>query len=335
METMEFPYAHTPPSISISIGREPSPMKKKRSGSISGRLRSASEYLDQGKITEEERGLMKEMIIREDVRTEEAFERIEAGDTDRFREILQNSISKDDPYGLDSLTQGLSNFGGASSLGSNTGHDNHTSMFSFECEGSSWLEPTKEEPGLRKESDLFQLDMDESRSPETNHYATYRVHKDSLAAIEGDMGVFASGDKNGFLAVFDDDYREGSLFGQDLLGSNHSMPIGIPNRDRNNSYLSHVSTSPRNQFELKIDQQNYLGAKPKNRSRAKPNSSQTKIKKPTKKNQTVNRKKENGRIQGNHNERPVMAYHENKELPADLIDKAGPDGRVSLRLLVD
>lgn len=266
---------------------------------------------------------MKEMIIREDVRTEEAFELIEAGDTDRFREILQNSTSADDPYGLESLTQGLSNFAGASSLGSNTAHD----MFSFECEGSgSWMDPVKEEPAVRKENDMFQLDMDESRSPEVNPYA-YRVHKDSLAAIEGDMSMFSSGDKNSLLAVFDDDYREESLFGQEFMSNNHSMPIGIPNRDRNNSYLSHMSTSPRNQFERKLDPQTYLGAKPK--SRVRQNAAPNKSKKPTKKNQVVHRKKENGRIQRSHYaERPVMPYSQTEELPPDLIDRAGADGRI-------
>lgn len=326
MDTMDFPYSHTPPSISISIGREPSPIKKKRTGSISGRLRSASEYLEQGKITEEERGLVKEMIIRRDVRTEEAFERIEAGDTDRFREILHNSMTTSDPYGLDSLTEDMSNFGGASSLGSNTPHESHPKLFSIDDDGMNWMDPSKEEPGLKKESELFHFDMDVSRSPELNPYA-YRVHKDSLAAIEGDIGLLTSGDKNSLLAVFDDDYREESLFGQDFLSSNHSMPIGIPNRDRNNSYLSRASTSPRNHFEYKIDAQGYLGSRPINLGRNKANGAgQNKLKAQNKKNQTVNRKKDNDRM---HNENTDVAYNQTRELPPDLIDRAGPGGRVS------
>jgi hypothetical protein len=93
--------SHTPPTA-LGTSYEASHFgKRARSGSISGRLRSASEYLeDKGLIDRETRGILKDLIIIGDEELQQAIDRYEGGDPSLLEEMissgaLQNRLPKD------------------------------------------------------------------------------------------------------------------------------------------------------------------------------------------------------------------------------------------------
>ena len=63
--TMQFPLSHTPPSMPVGSLEAPQ-SKRPRAGSVSGRLRSASDLCEDGTISQNQKGLVKDMIISGD-----------------------------------------------------------------------------------------------------------------------------------------------------------------------------------------------------------------------------------------------------------------------------
>jgi len=91
--------SHTPP---VASSYEVSHFgKRARSGSISGRLRSASEYLeDKGLLDRQTKGILKDLIIIGDEEIQQALDRYEAGDPSVLEDMirsgaLQNRLPSD------------------------------------------------------------------------------------------------------------------------------------------------------------------------------------------------------------------------------------------------
>jgi len=93
--------SHTPPTA-LGTSYEASHFgKRARAGSISGRLRSASEYLEEkGLLDRETKGILKDLIIIGDEELQQAIDRYEGGDPSVLEEMissgaLQNRLPKD------------------------------------------------------------------------------------------------------------------------------------------------------------------------------------------------------------------------------------------------
>lgn len=94
---MEFAYlSHTPPSLPKG-SLEPSSWKRARmpggrgrAQSISGRLRSASDLVEEGVISQEQKGMLKDMIISGDQRLTDALEKYERGDLSGLQSLMQD-----------------------------------------------------------------------------------------------------------------------------------------------------------------------------------------------------------------------------------------------------
>jgi CCT motif len=90
---------HSPPLLASSY--EAANRKRLRSGSVSGRLRSASEYLEEkGLLDRQTKGIMKDLIIIGDEELQAAIDRYENGDPSVLEEMiqsgaLQNRLPKD------------------------------------------------------------------------------------------------------------------------------------------------------------------------------------------------------------------------------------------------
>ena len=79
-----------PPPLSSSMEVIP---KRYRSGSISSRLRSASELFDEGVIVDrQQKGVLKDLIISGDETLAEALSRYERGDKEPFQKLLQSGL---------------------------------------------------------------------------------------------------------------------------------------------------------------------------------------------------------------------------------------------------
>ena len=97
---MEF-LSHTPPSLPDG-SLKPSSFKRGRWGgreraqSISGRLRSASDLVDEGVISGSEKGFLKDMIIANDPRVDEALKSASEGNFNPLQQVLSQA-SKDKP----------------------------------------------------------------------------------------------------------------------------------------------------------------------------------------------------------------------------------------------
>jgi hypothetical protein len=87
---MQFPLSHTPPSMPIGSLEAPS-SKRPRSGSISGRLRSASDLCEDGTINQNQKGLVKDMIISGDSNMAHALEEYEKGNPRPIRKLLTSN----------------------------------------------------------------------------------------------------------------------------------------------------------------------------------------------------------------------------------------------------
>jgi hypothetical protein len=89
---------HSPP---LATSYEAANRKRLRSGSVSGRLRSASEYLEEkGLLDRQTKGIMKDLIIIGDEELQAAIDRYENGDPSVLEEMiqsgaLQNRLPKD------------------------------------------------------------------------------------------------------------------------------------------------------------------------------------------------------------------------------------------------
>lgn len=84
------PLSHTPPSIASSY--EVSHFgKRARAGSVSGRLRSASEYLERkGLLDRNTKGILQDLIIIGDEELQSAIDFYEAGDPSKLEEMIQS-----------------------------------------------------------------------------------------------------------------------------------------------------------------------------------------------------------------------------------------------------
>ncbi len=67
-------------------------MKRPRSGSISKRLRNAAELCDAAQVDKETQGVLKDIIIRDDPRLQEAMRRIEQGDPNALKDMLADGM---------------------------------------------------------------------------------------------------------------------------------------------------------------------------------------------------------------------------------------------------
>ena len=117
--------SHTPPAASSFEASHFG--KRMRSGSVSGRLRSASEHLEEkGLLDRQTRGILKDLIIIGDEVLQQAIDRYEAGDPSALEEMvssgaLQERLPKDiDILGdldLDFLTVGDTGMQDVTALG--------------------------------------------------------------------------------------------------------------------------------------------------------------------------------------------------------------------------
>mmetsp|Transcript_6968 Transcript_6968/g.9264 ORF Transcript_6968/g.9264 Transcript_6968/m.9264 type:complete len:973 (+) Transcript_6968:198-3116(+) len=82
--------AHTPPSALGSSYESRHFGKRPRAGSISGRLRSASDLEDMGLIDREQKGIVKDLIISGDDALQMALDRYEMGDTSELEGMIKS-----------------------------------------------------------------------------------------------------------------------------------------------------------------------------------------------------------------------------------------------------
>lgn len=95
--------SHTPPFAAAAASSYESKHfgKRTRSGSVSGRLRSASEYLEEkGLLDRQTKGILKDLIIIGDEELQQALDRYEMGDPSSLEEMidsgaLQNRLPQD------------------------------------------------------------------------------------------------------------------------------------------------------------------------------------------------------------------------------------------------
>jgi len=86
--------SHTPPNLPFgSIGREPSQMKRMRSNSVSGRLRSASKIFEDGVIDQKQKSKLKEMIIADDPKALRMIQRYNQGDASVLDELRTSKLN--------------------------------------------------------------------------------------------------------------------------------------------------------------------------------------------------------------------------------------------------
>lgn len=76
--------SHTPPNFTPG-SYEISHMKRARAGSISGRLRSASDLEEKGLIDKSQKGLLKDLIISGDAELQTALDQYDEGDATRLQ----------------------------------------------------------------------------------------------------------------------------------------------------------------------------------------------------------------------------------------------------------
>ena len=96
--------SHTPPSLPKG-SLNPGPAKRMRAGTADnsvrrssmseplGRLRAASDLCDDGVISVQEKGLIKDMIVNNDPRLTSALEKYERGDMSEVRVLFSNSAT--------------------------------------------------------------------------------------------------------------------------------------------------------------------------------------------------------------------------------------------------
>jgi len=122
---MEF-LSHTPPSLPDGSLKAP-PWKRGRWGgrdrapSISGRLRSASDLVEGGVISDLQKGTLKDMIISNDPRVDEALRMADDGNCSQLQEVLRaaqdkpcnSSMDLVNDLGLEQLDLGFFDVGGS------------------------------------------------------------------------------------------------------------------------------------------------------------------------------------------------------------------------------
>lgn len=99
-----FVISHTPPSFSTSLEAE---RKKRRSDSISGRLRAASDLEDKGVIDKRHKDVLKDLIVSGDTQVLQALDQYEEGDAAPLQSLVRMSNQDIDLLGdldLDFLT---------------------------------------------------------------------------------------------------------------------------------------------------------------------------------------------------------------------------------------
>lgn len=116
--------SRTPPTFTPG-SYEPTHFKRQRAGSISGRLRSASDLCDDGIITPHEKGLIKDLIITGDPELERVLETYEArGRAEDLTDLLRGGTLQKRRQSIDladDLDLGVLNVGSLGSVGSTGG----------------------------------------------------------------------------------------------------------------------------------------------------------------------------------------------------------------------
>ena len=82
-------YGRTPPQFTPSSYEASHFGKRARAGSISGRLRSASDLEDKGLITRSQKGLIKDLIISADPVLQSALDNYDAGNTQELETMIR------------------------------------------------------------------------------------------------------------------------------------------------------------------------------------------------------------------------------------------------------
>lgn len=93
--------SHTPPSFSNSM--EMPNVKRSRSGSVSGRLRSASDLEERGVIDRYQKGVLKDLIIAGDASLQEALVKFEDGDPSLLEKLMDSGALNKKSSSLDLL----------------------------------------------------------------------------------------------------------------------------------------------------------------------------------------------------------------------------------------
>ncbi|CAM9650043.1 unnamed protein product [Pylaiella littoralis] len=83
--------SHTPPSFTPG-SYEVSHMKRARAGSISGRLRSASDLEEKGLIDKSQKGVLKDLIISGDSELQAALDLYDDGDASQLEALMENGL---------------------------------------------------------------------------------------------------------------------------------------------------------------------------------------------------------------------------------------------------
>lgn len=85
--------SHTPPALHpLASSYEASHQKRPRSGSLTSRLRSASDLEERGIIDQHEKGIMKDLIISGDERLQTALDRFESGDPSELEVLMHSGV---------------------------------------------------------------------------------------------------------------------------------------------------------------------------------------------------------------------------------------------------
>jgi len=120
-------------------------MKRVRSGSVSGRLRSASQLFEDGAISQTEKSRLKEMIIAEDPKAADLINRYDKGDKGVLRELASGGHNHSIDL-VDELSLDLLNFGGdglklpGSLSGSNPNDEMMKELFNMD-DNDAWEGP--------------------------------------------------------------------------------------------------------------------------------------------------------------------------------------------------
>ncbi|CBN77808.1 conserved unknown protein [Ectocarpus siliculosus] len=83
--------SHTPPNFTPG-SYEVSHMKRARAGSISGRLRSASDLEEKGLIDKSQKGVLKDLIISGDSQLQTALDLYDNGDASQLEALMENGL---------------------------------------------------------------------------------------------------------------------------------------------------------------------------------------------------------------------------------------------------
>lgn len=315
--------SRTPPNFPRSFDRAPPPFKKQnRPRSISARLRSLSEVFEEGSIDQEQKGQLKDMIIMEDPRADEALRRYkEDNDKSLLTEILQNNLVDNLPGfdGLDLVQMNLDSFdhsqNGFANVFSFETPEGDTDNYNYDYEG----EPFNEDPipvsfgESRRESlaggeeTQFNIEVDESDALSRPK----PTHKNSLNPEDEDL----EGKTSSLNEIFGDEipvFGSAELFSIPDAGGFEPMVSSPPERNIDDCFVREGRTPGTSQSQ-------HFGQRQENRARSSRISG------------SQNNRKEKARPKYTRNteSKSMDTSSDAKvEIPAYLIDKGKGDGKV-------